>query len=89
MEALGRVSRHYVVGQGRPKNIFKTHVSIAIFLYYTLTFIITALKVKHLGYRWMEGGGLLRDQVGKGGRHRFHILNFDIQMLGFALQVSV
>ena len=39
---------------------------------------VTVSKVKTLGYRWMEGGGLVRVQAGKGGRHRFHILNFRI-----------
>ena len=88
MEALGRLSRHYTVSQGIPKSIFKTHVTIAIFLYYTLTFIHTALKVKTSGYRWMEGGGLLRDQVGKGGRHRFRISNFYIQISNFGICIS-
>ena len=37
----------------------------------------------------MEGGGLLTDWVGKGGRHRFHISSFDIQICGFGFQVSV
>ena len=46
MEAMGRVPRYYEVSQAIPKSIFKTHVTVAIFLYYTLTFIIiTALEV--------------------------------------------
>ena len=63
---------------GTPKSIFKIHVTVAIFLYYALTFTVTVLKVKTLGYRWMEGGGFVRVQAGKGGRHRFRILNFGI-----------
>ena len=39
---------------------------------------VTVLKAKTLGYRWMEGGGFVRVQAGKGGRHRFRILNFGI-----------
>ena len=78
MEAMGRVSRHYVVSQGIPKSIFKTHVTIAIFLYYNLTFLITALKVRTSGYKWMQLSGIVRDQAGKGGRHGFHISNFVI-----------
>ena len=66
------------MSQGIPKSIFKTHVTIAIFLYYTLTFLITVLKVRTSGYNWMQGSGIVRDQVGKGGRHRFHISNFII-----------
>ena len=62
MEGLGRLSRHYVVSQGILKSIFKTHVTVAIFLYYTSTVIITALKVKTSGYSWMQGGGLLRER---------------------------
>ena len=34
------------VSQSIPKSIFKTHVTIAIFLYYTIAFIITALNIK-------------------------------------------
>ena len=55
---MRRVSRHYAVSQGIPKSIFKTHVAIAILLYYTLTFIITALKVKIQGTGgWKEVDG--------------------------------
>ena len=44
MEEVERVSRHYAVSQGIAKIIFKTHVTIVIFLYDTLiTFIITVL----------------------------------------------
>ena len=53
------------------KSIFKTHVTIAIFLYYTLTFIITALKVKTSEYSWMQAGGLLWDWAKKEGRFQF------------------
>ena len=38
LEGLERLSRYYAVSQGilgMPKSIFKTHVTIAIFLYYT------------------------------------------------------
>ena len=73
MEGLGRLSRHYAVSQGILKSIFKTHVTIAIFFYYTLTFIIIELKVKTSGYSWMLHSGLLRDQVKKEGRHRIGI----------------
>ena len=66
------------MSQGILKSIFKTHVTVAIFICYTLRFIITALKVKTLGYRWMERSGFVRDQTGKGGRHRFHISHFQI-----------
>ena len=62
--------------KGIPKGIFKTHVTIEVFLYFTLTFIITALKVKILVCRLMEGGVFVRDQVGKEGRHRFCISEF-------------
>ena len=75
---MGRVPRYYKVSQGIPKSIFKTHVTVVISLYYILTFIVTVLKVKTSGYRWMEGGGFVRDQSEKGGRHRFSILNFRI-----------
>ena len=61
---------------GMLKSIFKTHVTLAIFLYYTLTFNITVLKVKTSEYSWMQGGGLLRDRVKKEGRHRFQFLGF-------------
>ena len=49
MEVMGRVSRYNEVSQGIPKIIFKTHVTVAILIYYTLTFIITVLKVNTLG----------------------------------------
>ena len=58
---MGRVPRYYEVSQGISKRIFKTHVTVAIILYYTLTFIITVLKVKDLVYGWMEEGGFVRD----------------------------
>ena len=83
MEGLRRLSRHYVVSQGILKSIFKTHVIVAIFLYYTLTVIITALKVKTSGYSWMQGSGLLREEVKKEGRHRFHISQFGISDFKF------
>ena len=88
MEAIGRVPRYYKVSPGIPKSIFKTHVTVVIFLYYILTFIVTVvteLKVKTLGHRWMEGGGFVRDQSGKGGRHRFCISNFRICILNFGI----
>ena len=83
MEAIGRLSRHYVVSQGIPKSIFKTYVTIGIFLYHTLIFIITVLKVRSSGYRWMEGGGFLRwgKEVG-----RFRISIFAFQYLHFEFQ---
>ena len=87
MGAMGRVPRYHEVSQGLPKIIFKTHVTIAIFLSYTLTFIITVLKVKTLGYRWMEGGGFVRDQAGKGGRHRFCMSNFRICISNFKIRI--
>ena len=65
--------------KGIPKGIFKTHVTVEVFLSFTLTFIIIALKVKILVCRLMEGGGFVRDQVGKEGRHRF--LHFRIHIL--------
>ena len=34
----------------------------------------------------MQGGGLLRDQVKKEGRHRFHISQFGFQISNFKLQ---
>ena len=86
MEGLGRLSRHYAVSQGMLKSIFKTHVTVAIFLYYTLTFIITVLKVKTSGYSWMQGSGLLRDQAKKEGRHRFCISQFGFQISNFEFQ---
>ena len=77
-------STQILQGESRhTKSIFKTHVTVATIFYYTLSFIITALKVKNLVYEWMEGGVFVRDQVGKGGRHRFCILNFGIQILEF------
>ena len=51
MEAVGRVPRYYKVSQGIPKSIFKTNVTVVIIFYYTLTFIITALKVTNLVYK--------------------------------------
>ena len=86
MDGLRRLSRHYVVSKGILKSIFKTHVTVAIFLYYTLTVIITALKVKTSGYSWMQGGGLLREEVKKEGRHRFHVLQFGFQISNFEFQ---
>ena len=35
----------------------------------------------------MEGGGFVRDQVGKGGRHRFCISNFGIQISEFTFRI--
>ena len=43
--------RRPLKGQSIHESIFKTHVSIAVFLYYTITFIITALNIKTSGYR--------------------------------------
>ena len=50
------------------------------FFYYTLTFIITVLKVKTSEYSWIQAGGLLWDWVKKEERFQF---------LGFAFRVSV
>ena len=47
---MGGVPRYHMVSQGilfMLKSIFKTHVTITIFIYYTLTFITTVLKVKN------------------------------------------
>ena len=85
MEAVRRVPRYYEVSQGIPKSIFKTHVTVAIILYYT--FIITALKIKNLMYDWIKVGGFVRDQAGKGGRHRFCISNFSIQISEFTFHI--
>ena len=35
----------------------------------------------------MEGGGLVRDQAGKGGRHRFRISNFNIRISNFGILI--
>ena len=46
---MGRVPRYYEVSQAILKNIFKTHVNVAIFLYYTLT--ITYYNVEGQDFR--------------------------------------
>ena len=74
------------MSQSIPESIFKTHVTIAIFIYYTITFIITVLNIKTSGYRWMAGGGLLRDRTGKGGRQRFLNLIFGFWVSDFKFQ---
>ena len=75
------------MSQSIPKSIFKTHVTIAIFLYYTLAFIITVLNIKTSVYRWIAGGGLLRNQTGKGGRQKFS--NFKIRYLDFRFRIPL
>ena len=35
----------------------------------------------------MEGGGLLRNQAGKGGRHRFHISIFGFRVSDFEFRI--
>ena len=64
----------------------KKHFQNSCYCYYTLTFIITVLKVRTSGYSWMQGSGLLRDQAKKEGRHRFCISQFGFQISNFEFQ---
>ena len=75
-----------MVSQSIPKSIFKTHVTIAIFLYKTIAFIITVLNIKTSGYRQIAGGGLLRNWAGKGSKQKNS--NFDIQISGFGFLLT-
>ena len=50
LEGLVGLPKYYAVSQGilfMLKSIFKTHVTITVFIYSTLTFIIIVLKVKN------------------------------------------
>ena len=56
--------------KGIPKIIFKTHVTVEVFLY------IYYYNIEGQEFSVMEGGGCVRDQVRKWGRHKFCISEF-------------